>query len=84
MDELAAFKKYEADQRLCAKEIELLRNYACRQLVNWTPNRDFYEAVYDDCNNLYLVVEWRKRNQHSAAAQKGEKVVGNAIERTCC
>ena len=25
MDELAAFKKYEAYQRLCAEEIELLR-----------------------------------------------------------
>ena len=83
MDELVAFKKYEAYQHLCAEEIQLLRNYACRQLVSWTPNRDFYQAVYDDCNDLYLVIEWRKKNQHCAVAQKGEKVVGNAIEKTC-
>ena len=43
------------------KEVQLLRNYACRQLVGWTPNRDFYQVVYDECNNLYFVIEWRKK-----------------------
>ena len=76
MDELAAFKKYKAYQRLCTEEIELLRNQACRQLVDLTINRDFYQAVYDDRNNLYLVIEWRKKNQHCAVVQKGEKSSG--------
>ena len=61
MDELAAFKKYEGHQRLCEKEVQLLRSYACRQFIGWTPNGDFYQAVYDKCNNLYLVIEWRKK-----------------------
>ena len=81
MDELTAFKKYEAYERLCFEEVQLLRNYAWRKLNGWTPNRDFYQAVYDDCNNLYLVIEWRKKHQHCAVARKGEKVVGNAIEK---
>ena len=28
---------------------------------SWTPNCDFYQDVYDDCNDLYLVTEWRKK-----------------------
>ena len=61
IDELAGFKKYEGYQCLCEKEVHFLRNYACRQLIGWTPNQDFYQAVYDECNNLYLVIEWRKK-----------------------
>ena len=83
MDEQTAFEKYEAYQHLCFEEVQILRNYACRQLNGGTPNRDFYQAVYDDCNNLYLVIEWRKKNQHCAIAQKEEKVVGNKIEKMC-
>lgn len=63
MDELAAFEKYEGRQLLCKKEIQLLRNYASSQLVGWTPNRDFHQSVYDECNNLYIVTEWRKRHK---------------------
>ena len=51
MDEVTVFKKYEDYQRLSIKEVQFLRNYACRQLNGWTPNREFYQAVYDDCNN---------------------------------
>ena len=83
IDELTAFEKYQAYQRLSFEEVQLLRNYACRQLNSWTPNRDFYQAVYDECNNLYLVIEWRKKNQHCAVAQKGERAVGCAIEKVC-
>ena len=57
MDEVTVFKKYEDYQRLSIKEVQLLRNYACRQLNGWTPNREFYQVVYDDCNNPYLVIE---------------------------
>ena len=81
MNELTAFEKCKSCQRLCVKEVQLLRNYACRQLVGWTPNRDFYQAVYDECNNLYFVIEWRKRHKLCAVAEKGEKVVGNTIKK---
>ena len=81
MDELAAFRQYEDYQLLSEKEVQLLRNYACRQLVYRTPNRKFYQDVYDECNDLYLVIEYRKRNGLCALAQKGQKVAGNTIKK---
>ena len=81
MDDSAAFEKYEGRQLLCKKEIQLLRNYASRQLVAWIPNRDFYQSVYDESNNLYIVTEQRKRPKLCAVAEKGEKVVGNIIKK---
>ena len=81
MDELAAFRQYEDYQRLSEKEVQLLRSYACRQLVYWTPNRKFYQDVYNECNDLYLVIEWRKKHKLCALAQKGEKVVDNTIKK---
>ena len=81
MDELAAFRQYENYQRLSEKEVQLLRSYACRQLVYWTPNRKFYQDVYSECNDLYLVIEWRKKHELCALAQKGEKVVDNTIKK---
>ena len=81
MDELAAFRQYEDYQRLSEKEVQLLRSYACRQLVYWTPNRKFYQDVYNECNDLYLVIEWRKSHELCALAQKGEKVVDNTIKK---
>ena len=81
MDELAAFRQYEDYQRLSEKEVQLLRSYACRQLVYWTSNRKFYQDVYNECNDLYLVIEWRKKHELCALAQKGEKVVDNTIKK---
>ena len=81
MDELAAFRQYEDYQRLSEKEVQLLRSYACRQLVYWTSNRKFYQDVYNECNDLYLVIEWRKKHELCALAQKEEKVVDNTIKK---
>ena len=80
VDALDVYKKYESYQSLDKNDTKILRDYACRQFHNWTPNADFDQAVYDECNNnLYLVIKWRKRHKLSASALKGEKVVDDVI-----
>ena len=79
VDALDVYKKYESYQSLDKNDIKILRDYACRQFHNWTPNADFYRAVYDECNNLYLVIKWGKRHKLSASALKGEKVGDDVI-----
>ena len=80
VDALDVYKKYESYQSLDKNDTKILRDYACRQFHNWTPNTDFYQAVYDECNdNLYLVIKWRKRHKLRASAVKGEKVVDDVI-----
>ena len=79
VDALDVYKKYESYQSLDKNDTKILRDYACRQFHNWTPNADFYQAVYDECNNnLYLVIKW-KRHKLSASALKEEKVVDDVI-----
>ena len=79
VDALDVYKKYESYQSLDKNDIKIFRDYACRQFHNWTPNADFYQVVYDECNNLYLVIKWRKRHKLSASALKGEKVEDDFI-----
>ena len=79
VDALDVYKKYESYQSLDKNDIKILRDYACRQFHNWTPNADFYQAVHEECNNLYLVIKWGKRHKLSASALKGENVGDDVI-----
>ena len=74
MDEVKAFEKYENGERLLKKEVDLLRSYACRQLISWTPNREFFEYIYNECSALQFVIEWREKNNLCPVARRGEKI----------
>ena len=79
VDALDVFKKYENYESLDKNKLKILRRYACSQFKSWTLNYDFYQNVYDDCNNLYFVIMWRKAQGLRANAIRGEKVENNAI-----
>ena len=79
VDALDVYKKYESYQSLDKNDIKILRDYACRQFHNWTRDADFYQVVYDECNNLYLLIKWKKRHKLSASALKGENMVADVI-----
>ena len=44
------------------EEVKILRNYACAQINSWSPNLEYYEEIYNELNELFLVIQWRKRN----------------------
>ena len=79
VDALDVFKKYENYESLDKNELKILRRYACSQFNSWTLNYDFYQSVYDECNNLNFVIMWRKARGLRANAIRGEKVENNAI-----
>ena len=79
VDALDVYKKYESYQSLDKNDIKILRDYACRQFHNWTRDADFYQVVYDECNNLYLLMKWKKIHKLSASALKGENMVDDVI-----
>ena len=79
VDALDVYKKYESYQSLDKNDVKILRDYACRQFHNWNRDADFYQVVYDESNNLYLLIKWKKRHKVSASALKGEYMVDDVI-----
>ena len=56
------FQRFENYKSILENEIPLLRNYICGNLVSWSPNFNYYESIYNEFSQLYLVIEWRKRH----------------------
>ena len=79
VDGLDVFKKYENYECLDKNELKILRRYARSQFNSWSLNYDFYQSVFDECNNLYFVIMKRKARGLRANAIREEKVENNAI-----
>ena len=73
------FQRFENYESILENEIPLLRNYICGNLVSWSPNFNYYESIYNELSQLYLVIEWRKRHNFFPSARRGEKVIDNEI-----
>ena len=44
------------------KSIEVLSRYICGNLVNYTPNFRYWNKQYSYLSKLYIVIQWRKKN----------------------
>ena len=56
------FEKYENGKQITENEIPKLIDYLAAQLTSWSPNRGYFQAWYNECNNLQIVINWRKKN----------------------
>ena len=69
------FEDYEAEKYIPEYEYENLRNYLAGHLnAIWNPNRAYYYQWYNECNNLYIVMQWRKSNGFLPTGKYGERI----------
>ena len=60
-------------------EVRILRNYACAQINSWLLNLEYYEEIYNELNELFLVIQRRKRNGLLVKGKRGEKVENDCV-----
>ena len=60
-------------------EVRILRNYACAQINSWLPNLEYYEEIYNELNELFLVIQRRKQNGLLVKGKRGEKVENDCV-----
>ena len=69
-----SFENYKNECVMFEHEIEGLRDYLAGQLIGWSPNFHYYQAWYNECNNLCHVVLWRKEKYGLGTGKFGERV----------
>ena len=68
------FEKYEKGQQIKEYEISKLVDYLAGQLISWSPNKGYYQEWYNECNNLCIVINWRKKKYGQGFGKYGERV----------
>ena len=68
------FQRFENYRDITEGKVKILRNYVCAQINSWSPNFEYYEEIYNELNELCLVIQWRKRNGLLAKGKRVEKV----------
>ena len=68
------FENYENGQQIKEHEISKLIDYLAGQLISWSPNRSYYQAWYNESNNLQIVIRWRKKKYGLGFGKCGERV----------
>ena len=68
------FKKYELGKSIRESEIDKLIDYLAGQFISWSPNKSYYSAWYNECNNLQIVIIWRRKKCGLGYGSVGERV----------
>lgn len=66
----AMYESSENGDYILEENIELVTNFICANLNNWSPNRSYYQAQYNYGTKLYHV--WRRKRKLHTIAKKGE------------
>ena len=68
------FENYENGQPIEEDKVPKLIDYLAAQLTSWLPNRGYFQAWYNECNNLQIVINWRKKKYGVGFGKCGERV----------
>ena len=68
------FERYRMGRMIKEHEINKLRDYLAGQFISWSPNKSYYADWYNECNNLFIVINWRKKNFGVGCGSVGERV----------
>ena len=64
------YESSENGDYILEENIELVTNFICANLNNWSPNRSYYQAQYNYATKLYYVCKWRRKRGFRPFAQK--------------
>ena len=69
------FEDYSNGKYIPSYEFEPLKNYIAGQLTgDWSPNKGYYYQWYNESNNIYQVLQWRRANGFQPVAKYGERI----------
>ena len=63
------FQRFENYGDIMEEEVKILRNYACAQINSSSPNLEYYEEIYNELNELFLVIQ----GESEMVVNKGQK-----------
>lgn len=66
----AMYESSENGDYILEENIELVTNFICANLNNWSPNRSYYQAQYNYATKLYYVCRWRRKRGFGPFAKK--------------
>ena len=69
----AMYETFENGDYILEENIELVTNFICGNLNNWSPNRSYYQAQYNYVTKLYHVCKWRRKRGFRPIAKKGRQ-----------
>ena len=73
------FELFENDNYICEENIKLVTGFICANLINWSPNRSYYQCQYNYVTKLYHACKWRKDRGFCAIAKKVEAIFGDEL-----
>ena len=79
------FERYKMGKKIKESEINKLRDYLAGNFITWSPNKSYYSSWYNECNDLCIVINWRKKKFGLGFGTVGERVCyKNSPEQVVC
>lgn len=75
----AMYESSENGDYILEENIELVTNFICANLNNWSPNRSYYQAQYNYATKLYYVCKWRRKRGFHPFAKKQEAICNDEL-----
>lgn len=75
----AMYESSENGDYILEENIELVTNFICANLNNWSPNRSYYQAQYNYATKLYYVCKWRRKCGFRPFAKKQEAICNDEL-----
>ena len=74
----AMYELFENGNYICEENIKLVTDFICANLINWSPNRSYYQC-HHYVTKLYHACKWIKEHGFCAIAKKGEAICGDKL-----
>ena len=85
-------QKFDQGYFIEKEAAQKLSQYICANLVNSSPNTQYWNEQYSYLNKLLIVIKWREKNGLIPAGRKGEMICKNELinffedksHKSCC
>ena len=77
------YELFENGNYICEENIKLVTDFICTNLINWSPNRSYYQCQYNYVTKLFHACKWRKKHGFCAIAKKGEAICWDELVTFC-
>ena len=74
----AMYELFENGNYICEENIKLVTDFICANLINWSPNRSYYQCHFY-VTKLYHACKWIKEHGFCTIAKKEEAICGDEL-----
>ena len=76
---LTLFKKFENEEYVLKNDLVQITDYICGNLINRTPNYQYWYNMYSYTSKAYIVCRWREERGYLPIAKWGEAICKNNL-----